>query len=184
MAMGFFPAPTPDDPTHKDVAAATRFTGWLNGAKAAAEFCSAPVLAGLSDTYGRKKIMLTSSATVAVGFGILAYSPTKNTLIAVRLLQGLCDASISIALAIIADISPPDMITKNMGLLGLAFGIGFIVGPVSGGLMVAHSVRLPLIVTAGVSLVSMLVLAFGLRETLDKSRRRPFHWASATPWSS
>ena len=134
LAMEFFPGPN-----GHDAARATYFTGVLLGAKAVAEFLSMPVLVGLSDTYGRKPVLIFSALVVTITYGVLLASPTKAVLIATVLLQGMCDASIDLTVSAITDVSSPEMVTKNIGLVGVAFGLGFIVGPASGGAAIAYA---------------------------------------------
>ena len=119
------------------------------------------------------------------GFGIdyifTAFAPTLAWLFVGRLIAGVMGASFTTAGAYIADISPPEKRAQNFGLIGVAFGLGFIIGPVIGGLLGDLGVRVPFLVTAGLTLVNWLYGFFILPESLKPENRRKFEWRRANP---
>lgn len=164
-----------------DISAASRWGGWLTFAYAIMQFIFAPVIGNLSDRYGRRPVLLASLFGFAVDYVFVAFAPTIWLLVLGRLIAGIAGASITTAMAYIADISSADDRAKNFGMVGMAFGLGFIVGPAIGGLLGEWGSRVPFMFAAGLTLLNWLYGYFVLPESLPKERRRKFEWKRANP---
>lgn len=160
------------------------YGGWLTISYSVMQFISAPVLGGLSDRYGRRPVLLASLFGLGVDYIFLAFAPTIFWLFIGRILAGITGASFTTAQAYIADVSTPEKRAQNFGLVGAAFGIGFIIGPVIGGIFSQYGLRIPFIISAGLALVNWLYGYFILPESLAKENRRPFEWKRANPVGS
>ncbi|MGJ1197153.1 TCR/Tet family MFS transporter [Sphingobacterium spiritivorum] len=148
------------------------------------QFLFSPIVGNLSDQYGRRPILLISLLGFALDYLLLAVAPSMGWLFAGRIIAGLTGASISTASAYIADVSTDETRTKNFGLIGAAFGLGFIIGPVIGGLLGHYGARIPFYVASVLCLLNFLYGYFILPESLDKNKRRPFDWRRANPIGS
>ncbi len=166
---------------HGDLSEAAKYGGWLGFAYAITQFICAPIVGNLSDKYGRRPIILISLFGFAIDYILLALAPSISWLFLGRIIAGLTGASISTASAYIADISTDEDRTKNFGLIGAAFGMGFILGPVIGGLLGYYGAQVPFYAAALLCLVNFLYGWFFLPESLDKDKRRPFDWKRANP---
>jgi DHA1 family tetracycline resistance protein-like MFS transporter len=166
------------------VSDASRYGGWLLTAYALMQFVCAPILGGLSDRYGRRPVLLASLLGFAVDYLFLAFAPTLAWVFVGRIFAGLLGASFTTASAYIADISTPENRAQNFGLIGAAFGLGFILGPLIGGFLGALGTRMPFLVSAGLAFVNALYGFFVLPESLPAKSRRPFDWKRANPVSS
>jgi len=166
------------------VSEASQWGGWLTFAYAFMQFIFAPVLGNLSDQYGRRPILLFSLLGFGIDYIFLALAPSIGWLFVGRILAGITGASITTATAYIADISTDKNRAQNFGMIGAAFGLGFIIGPVLGGLLGQVSSRLPFIVSAILTLLNALYGYFVLPESLDKANRRKFEWKRANPLGS
>ncbi len=155
--------------------------GWLMFWFAIMQFVMSPILGSLSDRYGRRPVLLLSLFGFGIDFLLLAFAPTLSWLFAGRILAGIMGASYTTASAYIADISTDDNRSKHFGMLGAAFGLGFIIGPGVGGLLAQWGVRVPFIACAVLSLLNWLYGYFILPESLPTDRRRPFDWRRANP---
>ena len=155
--------------------------GWLMFWFAIMQFVMSPILGSLSDRYGRRPVLLLSLFGFGLDFLLLAFAPTLSWLFAGRIIAGIMGASFTTASAYIADISTDDNRSKNFGMLGAAFGLGFIIGPGVGGLLAQWGVRVPFIACAILSLLNWLYGYFILPESLPSDRRRPFEWKRANP---
>jgi DHA1 family tetracycline resistance protein-like MFS transporter len=155
--------------------------GWLMFWFAIMQFVMSPILGSLSDRYGRRPVLLLSLFGFGIDFLLLAFAPTLSWLFAGRILAGIMGASYTTASAYIADISTDDNRSKHFGMLGAAFGLGFIIGPGVGGLLAQWGVRVPFIACAVLSLLNWLYGYFILPESLPSDRRRPFDWRRANP---
>lgn len=167
-----------------DLSAASEYGGWLTFAYAVMQFLFAPVLGNLSDRYGRRPVLLFSLLGFAIDYVFLAFAPTIFWLFVGRVIAGITGASFTTASAYIADISPPEKRAQNFGLIGAAFGIGFIIGPVAGGILGQFGSRVPFLAAAGLSLLNTLYGFFILPESLSKEHRRKFEWKRANPMGS
>jgi DHA1 family tetracycline resistance protein-like MFS transporter len=155
--------------------------GWLMFWFAVMQFVMSPILGSLSDRFGRRPVLLLSLFGFGIDFLLLAFAPTLSRLFAGRIMAGIMGASYTTAAAYIADISNDDTRSKHFGMLGAAFGMGFIIGPGIGGLLAQWGVRVPFIACAILSLVNWLYGYFILPESLPQEHRRPFDWKRANP---
>jgi MFS transporter, DHA1 family, tetracycline resistance protein len=167
-----------------DVNTAAQYYGYFVGLFSAMQFIFAPAFGGLSDQYGRRPVLLLSLFGAALSYVLLAFAPNLTLLFIGRAVAGVSAANITAANAYIADISPPDQRARNFGLLGAAFGIGFIVGPLLGGVLGSFGERVPFLVAGALSLLNALYGLFVLPESLPPERRRKFEWREANPLRS
>ncbi|MEA5098241.1 MAG: MFS transporter [Burkholderiaceae bacterium] len=149
-----------------------------------ANFFGSPILGALSDRYGRRPVLLLGFCGLALNFFATALAPELWMLLAVRLFGGAMQANAAVANAYVADITPPEQRAKRFGALGAMIGVGFIVGPVMGGLLGDINLRLPFYVAGGLALLNLLYGYFVLPESLPAERRRPFAWRAANPLHS
>ncbi len=163
---------------------AARYGGWLMFTYAIMQFLFSPFLGGLSDKYGRRPVLLFSLFGLGVDYIFLAFAPTIAWLFVGRLISGICGASFTTGAAYIADVSTPEKKAQNFGMIGAAFGLGFIIGPVMGGLLVEYGTSVPFLAAAGLSLLNCLFGYFVLPESLDLAHRREFEWKRANPIGS
>jgi len=169
---------------HGSISDASRYSGWLAFAYAIMQFLFAPLLGNLSDKYGRRPVLLLSLLGLGIDYIFLAIAPSIGWLFVGRIIAGFAGASFTTATAYIADISTPQNRAQNFGMVGAAFGLGFILGPVIGGLLGEYGVRVPFIVAACLSLVNCLYGYFVLPESLAIENRREFQWKRANPIGS
>ncbi len=160
------------------------YTGILTAVYALMQFICAPILGSLSDKYGRRPVLLLSLFGLGVDYILLALAPNLIWFFIGRVIAGATSASISTATAYIADVSPPEKRAQNFGLIGAAFGLGFIAGPALGGVLGDVGLRVPFLVAAGLTLVNWLYGFFILPESLDLEQRREFSWSRANPIGS
>jgi DHA1 family tetracycline resistance protein-like MFS transporter len=146
-----------------------------------ANFVSSPVLGALSDRFGRRPVLLLGFAGLALSFFVTAAATALWMLVVVRMFSGAMQSNISIANAYVADISAPQDRARRFGLLGAMFGVGFILGPVIGGVLGDIDVRLPFVVAGAMALLNWCYGFFVLPESLPPERRRPFEWRRANP---
>jgi DHA1 family tetracycline resistance protein-like MFS transporter len=170
--------------TGEGVSRASQYAGWLSFAYAAAQFFFAPVIGGLSDRYGRRPVLLASLLGLGCDYIFLALAPSIAWLFVGRIIAGITGASFTTATAYIADVSTPEKRAQNFGLVGAAFGLGFIIGPVLGGLFAHFGPRVPFIVAAVLSLCNFLYGFFLVPESLPADQRRPFEWGRANAVAS
>ena len=150
--------------TGGDMSEASRYGGWLMFTYAFMQFLFAPVLGNLSDQYGRRPVILFSLLGFGLDYLLLAWSPSITWLFLARILSGITGASFTTASAYIADISSPDKRAQNFGMIGAAFGLGFIIGPLIGGVLGKYDPRMPFFFAAGLTLVNWLYGFFVLPE--------------------
>jgi DHA1 family tetracycline resistance protein-like MFS transporter len=167
-----------------DISAASSYGGWLMFSYAVMQFICAPILGNLSDKYGRRPVLLFSLLGFGIDYIFLALAPSIGWLFVGRLIAGITGASFTTASAYIADISAPDKRAQNFGMIGAAFGLGFIIGPLIGGLLGQFGPRVPFIAAAILTLLNWLYGYFVLPESLAKENRRPFDWKRANPLGS
>ena len=164
-----------------DISEAAKYGGWLTFAYAFTQFIFAPLIGNLSDKFGRRPIILISLFAFALDYLLLAFSPTIVWLFIGRIIAGLTGASITTASAYIADVSTPENRAKNFGMIGAAFGLGFIIGPVIGGLLGQFGSRVPFYAAAILCMLNFIYGYFILPESLSKENRRTFDWKRANP---
>jgi DHA1 family tetracycline resistance protein-like MFS transporter len=145
------------------------------------QFLCSPLMGSLSDRFGRRPVILLSNVGLALDYVLMAWAPTLAWLLLGRIVSGAMSATISTAYAYISDVSPPDKRAGRFGLLGAAFGFGFVLGPAVGGVLGAADPRLPFWVAAGLSFANALYGFFILPESLPKERRGAFVWRRAGP---
>lgn len=148
------------------------------------QFFASPIIGSLSDRFGRRPVLLISIFGLGCDYVIMAVAPNLQVLYLGRLISGVTAASFSTAGAYIADITPPEKRAQNFGLIGAAFGVGFVVGPALAGLLGGINPRLPFWFAAGLAMVNWLFGLFVLPESLPKDRRAPFSWKKANPVGS
>ncbi|GAA5786063.1 TCR/Tet family MFS transporter [Chitiniphilus shinanonensis] len=158
--------------------------GALTAAYGLMQFGCAPLLGALSDRFGRRPVLLLSIFGLGCDFLLMALAPNLWVLLLARLLGGATGANFSVANAYIADVTPPEQRGRGFGALGAAFGLGFIVGPMLGGLLGATDVRLPFYVAAGLSLLNAAYGLFVLPESHPVAKRVAFSFARANPFSA
>lgn len=166
------------------LADAAQWGGWLGFAYAVLQFLFAPVLGGLSDRFGRRPVLLFSLTGFGLDYLLQGFAPTIGWLFLGRCIAGITGASFTTASAYIADVSPPEKRAQNFGLIGAAFGMGFIMGPALGGFLGQYGPRVPFYAAAGLALLNALYGYFVLPESLDAVHRRPFEWRRANPVGS
>lgn len=151
---------------------------------AVTQFICAPLLGNLSDRFGRRPVLLFSLAGFGVNYALMGLAPTIGWLMLGRVVAGMFGATYSTANAFIADVSAPEKRAANFGLIGAAFGLGFIVGPVIGGLLADFGPRTPFMAAAALSGLNVIFGFFVLPETLPQSKRRRFEWRRANPFGA
>ena len=167
-----------------DISEAAKYGGWISFGYAFTQFVFSPVVGNLSDQFGRRPIILISLLGFSIDYIFLALAPTITWLFVGRIIAGITGASVSTASAYIADISTDENRAKNFGMIGAAFGLGFIIGPVIGGLLGQFGPRVPFYAAAVLCLVNFLYGYFILPESLPKENRRKFDWKRANPIGS
>lgn len=163
---------------------ASSYGAMLLSVYAITQFIFSPVIGNLSDKYGRRPVLLSSLLGFGIDYIFLALAPTYGWLFVGRVIAGITGASFTTGAAYIADVSTPDTRAKNFGMIGAAFGLGFVIGPALGGLLAGFGVRAPFYAAAGLCLLNALYGYFVLPESLSKENRRPFDWKKANPFGS
>ena len=184
MGIGIILPVMPDlirELTDLPLGAAALWGGYLSFVYALMQFAFGPTLGNLSDRFGRRPVLLISLFALAVDYLVMGFAPTLWLLFAGRALAGIAGATYSTANAFMADISPPDRRAQNFGLIGAGFGVGFIAGPVIGGLAAELGTRAPFFVAAALAMVNFAYGALVLPETLAPENRRRFDWRRANP---
>lgn len=166
---------------HVPLGEAARVGGLLMGSFAVMQFLFGPVMGGLGDRFGRRPVLLACLVAFGLDYIVMGLAPTIGWLFASRAIAGVAGASFVPASAYIADITPPERRAQNFGLVGAAFGLGFVVGPALGGVLGGIGVRVPFFVAGGLALLNALAGWFLLPESLPPGRRRPFTLARANP---
>ena len=163
------------------ISAAATYGGWLIASYAITQFFCAPIVGGLSDQYGRRPVLLAALFGFGLDYLFVVFAPTIGWLFVGRIIAGVMGASFTTAGAYIADISTPENRAQNFGIIGAAFGLGFIIGPVIGGLLGDLGPRVPFIAAAALTFLNWLYGYFILPESLKQENRRPFEWKRANP---
>jgi DHA1 family tetracycline resistance protein-like MFS transporter len=166
------------------LSSASALSGYLIFSYAVTNFMFAPMLGNLSDAYGRKPLLVMSLFVYGGAYLLSGFATALWMLFLGRLLTGITSATYAIANALIADVSTPEDKAQNFGLLGVAFGLGFIVGPALGGIIGAWDLRAPFFIAAGLAFINTLYGLIFFRETLAPENRRPFELKRASPWGA
>jgi DHA1 family tetracycline resistance protein-like MFS transporter len=167
-----------------DAARGAEFLGLFGTAWALMQFLCSPIHGALSDCFGRKPVILGSNIGLGLDYILMAVAPTLWWLFAGRVISGITAASISTAYAYVADVTQPQDRAARFGMLGVAFGVGFVLGPAVGGLAGSVDPRLPFWIAAALSLANGTYGFFILPESLPCDRRAPFRWRRANPIGS
>ncbi len=167
-----------------DISNASWWYGGIIAVYAAMQFLFAPALGRLSDRYGRRPILLIALAGASLDYLLLALAPGLAWLVIGRIIAGITGASISVGVAYIADVSTPEKRTQNFGIVGAAFGIGFVLGPMVGGLLGGLGPRVPFYAAAVLTGLNWLYGMLVLPESLTPANRQPFVWRQANPFST
>jgi len=170
--------------THTPLSEAARLAGWLLGVFAAMQFLFGPVMGGLGDHFGRRPVILLSMAAFGLDYLVMGLAPTFGWLFVSRAVAGIAGAIFVPVAAYIADITPPERRAQNFGLIGAAFGMGFVIGPGIGGLLGSFGPRAPFFVAAALALINCIAGVFLLPESLPAGRRRPFSILRANPFGT
>jgi len=164
-----------------DISEAAKVGGWITFAYAITQFIFAPLIGNLSDQFGRRPIILISLLGFTLDYILLALAPSITWLFIGRIIAGITGASITTASAYIADISTIENRAKNFGMIGAAFGLGFIIGPVIGGLLGQYGARVPFYAAAALCFLNFLYGYFILPESLPKEKRSVLNLKKANP---
>ena len=167
-----------------NTAQAARIFGYFSIVWAFMQFLSMPLMGALSDRFGRRPVILISNFGLGIDYVVMALAPTLGWLLIGRILSGICAASVSTAMAYVADVTSVEKRSAAFGMLGVAFGVGFVVGPALGGVLGSIDPRLPFWAAAAFSLANGLYGLFVLPESLPREQRRPFEWRRANPIGS
>jgi DHA1 family tetracycline resistance protein-like MFS transporter len=167
--------------TGGSIASAAGTYGWLLALYSLMQFLFGPAMGALSDRFGRRPMLLFSMLGLALDYLLLAVAPTLWLIVVARIVGGMMGASIATASAYIADITPPERRAQSFGVIGVAFGIGFIGGPLVGGLLAEFGTRVPFFAASGVNFIAFILAWFFLPESLAPENRRPFRWSEANP---
>ena len=166
------------------VAEATRIAGYMLVAYAGTQFLAGPVIGNLGDRFGRRPVLLACVLAFSIDYGLMAAAPAIGWLFLGRLVAGIAGASYGPANAVLADVTPAEQRARVFGLMGAAFGGGFILGPALGGLLASFGTRAPFIAAASLAALNFIWVLFALPETLPPERRRPFDWRRANAFST
>ncbi|MFC6101038.1 TCR/Tet family MFS transporter [Olivibacter domesticus] len=166
---------------HGNISDASRISGLLLVAYAVMQFLFSPLVGNLSDKYGRRPVLLFSLLGFGIDYLFLAFAPSIGWLFIGRVIAGITGASFTTASAYIADVSSPEKRSQNFGMIGVAFGLGFIIGPVIGGVLGKMDVHYPFYAAAALALLNAAYGFFILPESLAKEHRRPFSWKRSNP---
>jgi DHA1 family tetracycline resistance protein-like MFS transporter len=169
---------------HVTLAEATRIAGYMLVAYAGAQFFAGPVLGNLGDRFGRRPVLLFSALAFALDYLLMAAAPTLAWLFVGRLIAGVAGATYGPANAVLADVTTPEKRGATFGLMGAAFGLGFILGPAIGGLLAGFGTRAPFIAAAALAGLNTIWIFFSLPETLPAAKRRPFRWRESHIWGA
>lgn len=171
-----------EEMTGGDLSTAARWGGLLMFTYAVMQFVFSPVIGALSDHFGRRPVILAALFVFSIDFIIQGFAPNIWWFFAGRVLAGITGATFTSGSAYIADVSPPEKRAQNFGIIGAAFGVGFIIGPLLGGLVSHYAgLRAPFFVAAGLAMLNWLYGYFILPESLAPENRRQFNWKRANP---
>ena len=169
---------------HMDLADAAYIGGWMFAAFSLAQFAFSPMMGNLSDRFGRRPLLLLAIFGLGVDYLFSALAPSIFWLFVGRVIAGVCGSSYVIANAYIADVTAPEDRARAFGMVGAAFGVGFVLGPAIGGLLGELGPRVPFYVAAGISMLNLVYGWFVLPETLPPEKRRAFEWSRSNPFGA
>jgi MFS transporter, DHA1 family, tetracycline resistance protein len=169
------------DAAHTTVEASSKYSGLVLSTYAFMQFIFSPLIGNLSDRFGRRPLILMSLLGLGIDYVFMYFAPDLMWLVIGRAISGMFGASFTTAAAYIADISTDENRARNFGLIGAAFGVGFIVGPAIGGLVSDFGVRAPFLVAAFFSLANFIYGLLFLKESLPADQRRKFEWKRSNP---
>jgi DHA1 family tetracycline resistance protein-like MFS transporter len=169
---------------HGNISEAAPYAGLLALAYSLMQFFFSPIIGNLSDRFGRRPVLLSSLFGFGIDYLFLAFAPSIGWLFVGRVIAGITGASFTTASAYIADVSEPEKRAANFGMVGVAFGVGFILGPVIGGILGKYNVQYPFLASAGLAFLNVIYGYFVLPESLSKENRRPLDWKRCSPWGS
>ncbi len=169
---------------HGTLSDASSYAGWLTAAYATMQFIFSPLIGNLSDKFGRRPVLLCSLLGFSIDYTFSAFAPTIGWLFVGRIIAGITGASFTTASAYIADVSTPEKRAQNFGMIGVAFGLGFIIGPVIGGILGKYNVHYPFIAAAILALLNAAYGYFILPESLAPENRRPLDLKKINPFTS
>ncbi len=167
-----------------DLSSAAQIGGWLMVIYAVIQFVVSPLLGNLSDAIGRRPVLLVSLAVASINYVLMGLAETLTVLIIGRILTGMGSATLSTCNAYIADTTKPEKRAQYFGIIGAAFGLGFVIGPVIGGLIGDFGIRLPFFVAGALLGVNLLLGLLLLPESLNQQNQRAFTWRTANPVST
>lgn len=166
---------------HVDTSGAAQYGGFLFAAYSVMQFIFSPIVGGLSDQYGRRPVLLASLFGFGLDYLLLVFAPSISWLFVGRIIAGIMGASFTTAAAYMADISTPEKRAQNFGMIGAAFGLGFIIGPSIGAIASQYGIRVPFMVAGVLTILNWLYGFFVLPESLSAENRRKFEWKRANP---
>lgn len=169
---------------HGSLSDASSYAGWLTAAYATMQFAFSPLIGNLSDKFGRRPVLLCSLLGFSIDYTFSAFAPTIAWLFVGRIIAGITGASFTTASAYIADVSTPEKRAQNFGMIGVAFGLGFIIGPVIGGILGKYDVHYPFIAAAILALINAAYGYFVLPESLPIEKRRDLDLKKINPFTS
>jgi DHA1 family tetracycline resistance protein-like MFS transporter len=169
---------------HVGIDRAAWIGGWMFAAFSVSQFIFAPLMGNLSDRFGRRPLLLLAIFGLGMDFILMALAPSLEWLFVGRVIAGICGSSWIIASAFIADVTAPDDRAKAYGMMGAAFGVGFVIGPAIGGMLGELDARAPFWVAAAISLLNFVYGWFVLPESLTSENRRPFSIWRANPFGA
>lgn len=164
-----------------DLSSGAHAYGWLVSIFSLMQFVASPILGSLSDRFGRRRIILISTAGSAIDYVIMANAPNLGWMFVARMISGITAGVLATANAYLVDVTPAEKRAQSFGLLGAAFGLGFVIGPALGGLLGKFDLRLPFWFAAACAALNWLWGFFVLPESLAPENRRPFDWRRANP---
>lgn len=168
----------------RDISSAAQLSGYMSAAYSILLFLCAPIMGALSDQYGRRPVLLLSLFGFGLDYIFQGFASSIAMLFVGRVIAGITGASYSTAAAYISDVSEPEKKAQNFGLIGAAFGLGFIIGPALGALLGHYGLRVPFFGSAALALLNLLFGIFVLPESLDIKNRRQFDWKRANPFGT
>ncbi|HVF93740.1 MAG TPA: MFS transporter [Sphingomonas sp.] len=158
---------------------AARLAGYMLVLFAATQFVAGPIMGSLGDRFGRRRVLIASMLAFSLDYALMAVAPTLAWLFVGRAVAGIAGAVYAPAMAVLADVTPPDKRGATFGLIGAAFGLGFIIGPAIGGLLADLGPRAPFVVAALLAAINAVAMLVALPETLAPEHRRAFDWRAA-----